>query len=185
MQTLWRKHRNGENQMKISVGAPEGTPEPPKNVYMVEFTGMHGDADHYSKHAVGPFVPGKDNTALESLLTLLHAMVEKYPNGRGGGEEYGFESVPGFLGWFNEGDLWDEEFFRKIEARYDGKVEFASYESYVEAWKLAKQIGWEEMWPSDITLQDMWDTHNQVDPQDIKVIYYNPQGERHNVEYSL
>ena len=96
--------------MKFHIKDRIPSPHTPDSFEIVIDT-YHGDMDGYATVVAGPF-PGnnrKSREAMTSLLETLQRMKDAYPNGRGGGSEYGYENVEGFNAWFGEGESKDGE----------------------------------------------------------------------------
>lgn len=125
--------------------------------YVVECKAMYGDADGYGKVEVGGFKKNQDEVLLWNFLETCERLVSEYPYGRGGGDDY--NHVEGFNKWFDADMMSDEEYHSLSER----------VKSLTTGWLL------------DPTSFE----GAQASFESFKVFYYDENGVKHNVEYTL
>lgn len=138
------------------------------NTYEVEVSTYFGDADGYDKVVVGPIT---NVESLTDLIETLDRVDAEYPHGRGGGEEYSYQNVPGFYSWF--GDSLVESSDDYYTAYPDITVDYATYLEH-----LALVEGREANWPYDPF------TYSEQSLESYKVFYYDADCVQHVVTVS-
>jgi hypothetical protein len=107
-----------------------------KNCYMIEIQYMYGDADEYAYDKIGSFDASnkEEIEELKDALITCKNMLEAYPHGRGGCDDYNDDVAPGFNKWFNPEDYEEETGKEKlfaIEMEYDRMCDgHASFNDY-------------------------------------------------------
>lgn len=151
----------------------------PRDAFVVHIRVMHGDADGYDTFQVGPFDASTDKEALKSLLRTLKAMDDRYPRGRGGGDEYSYNYVPGFEGWFGTSYANTKEEYEKNCWAKVPYADFAPQRAYAE--QVYSKLKNYSDWPSDISMGGGFDLHNEASLDKFSVVYYSDEGVQHNV----
>lgn len=138
--------------------------------YSVEIETMRGDADGYETITVGPFYRGKHEENLQSLLETLDRMGKRFPNGMGGRDNY--KDVLGYEQWF--GEIWNMEI---AERDYTELLDKHGREVHEKLIELAEPVVEDMSWPFDEIQANQLDEYH--------VYYYNADGKKFNVNFSL
>lgn len=125
--------------------------------YVVECKAMYGDADGYGKVEIGGFKKNQDEDLLQDLIKTCESLVSEHLYGRGGSDVYGH--VEGFNKWFDADMLSDEEYHLLPDR----------VKSLTTDW-LLDPVGLGE---------------TKASFESFKVFYYDENGVKHNVEYTL
>lgn len=114
--------------------------------YEVVITTMSGDADGYEKIILGPFIKDKDEPSIKLLLKTLRELKSSYPQGRGGGPEYGYDNIKNFLLWFGGYDEYGDRVTQMTEEEFTNTkatMSYSKYETFIKRFSAE--------WPNDVT----------------------------------
>lgn len=155
--------------MRIEVTTPVPVPEVPLGSFVVEVETMWGDGDDYKTFVAGPFVRGRDEASLESVLSTLDVMTKRGPDFPYNWDSY--SDIPGFAHWF--GQLRD---LQSLETIYPEQIKLGR-KYHANLLELSKGFRSDDYWPDDeYAVYDLSKYH---------VYYYDAEGVKFNVEFAL
>lgn len=158
-------------KFKITTPLPQ-----PTDSFVVEITTYQGDSDGNSVFRVGPFVKGKDEESLQSLIETLERVLEtfRWPTNQLENHHY---DVLGFYHWFSNEDR-SIEF---MQENYPEILERHGVEVHTELARLTD--GFYPDWPMD-HLYGLRETRYGFICESLrqyKVFYYDNAGVKYSV----